>query len=328
MRMHHRFSAVVLALTLAANAAPSVLAAAPAADAPSTTNYPAIQIIPQTNVDVRNDFQVGPTRFDLALDPGEEKDLELQITSRMGRQATFTMLTEDFSAGENENDQTKLYGANRGPYSAKDWVTTAVNSITLNHADRAYIPVTIHVPKDADPGDHYAAVMTQRDLTPEEKKAGGVNVISRVGVLILITVKGPVVTKGDITSISTQQHLYFDLKVPLSIRGKNDGTVRMIPQGTVDIRNILGVTVDQIPVQDWIVLRNSVRSHAFTWTPKFALGFYTAKTNLTIFGNPVAPMSVSFWVIPLLPVLLVLIAIFVVSFLVQVFFSRFEIKRK
>lgn len=287
-----------------------------------------LQVVPQTNIPVRNDFQLGPTRFELEMAPGEERTIEVQLVSREGKNSTFTFETEDFGPSDSETEQTHLYGTAIGPYSAKAWLSPSVSSISLEQGDRVYIPVTIRVPKDADPGDHYAALLGKKSPTAEDTTTGGLSVVSRVGVLFLITVKGNIVKKGDLLSISTAKSLYFNLTVPLSLRAKNEGTIRLYPTGSINIKNLLGVTVDQIPVQDWILLRNSTRSVQISWAPRFALGRYTATTDIKMSGDPTTSFSVSFWVIPLLPVLGILIAIFLVSFLVQYFFSRFEIKKK
>lgn len=290
-------------------------------------NARGVQVVPQQNVDIRNDFQFGPTRFELTLAPGEEKTVEIQLTSRMGRQASFSMEKEDFSPSENENEQTRLYGNQKGPFSAKDWLTPLVGNITLTHGDRAYIPVTVRVPPDADPGDHYAALLAKRDIDPNETN-GGIAVVSRVGTLFLITVEGSVERKGSLMNFSTPKSLYTDSHVPFLLRAKNDGTVRMYPDGQVEIRNILGVAVDRLPVKDWIVLRNSTRSLTLDWKPTFALGRYTAEAQLKVFGEDMSVIKVAFWVIPILPVIIVLLAIFLVSFLVQYFLSHFEIRKK
>lgn len=286
-----------------------------------------VQVVPQPNTDVRNDFLLGPTRFELTLAPGEERTIEVELTSRMGRSASFTLEKEDFSPSENENEQTRLYGTQKGPYSAKDWITPLVGNITIVHGERAYIPVTVSVPANADPGDHYAALLAKRDVVAGEVN-GGIAVVSRVGALFLITVDGAVERKGALESFTTPKNFYSDTIVPFTLRAKNSGTVRMYPEGEVRIRNILGVTVDRIPVKNWIVLRNSSRSQELKWSPRFALGLYTAETHISVFGEKGPLLSVSFWVVPVLPVLLILIAIFLVSFLVQYFFAHFEVRKK
>ena len=90
-----------------------------------------------------------------------------------------------------------------------------------------------------------------------------------------------------------------------------------------------GRTVDEIPLRDWYVLRSSTRRREIVWLPRFALGYYTAQLSISgVGGEPDIRIGAPFWVIPALPVLLAIIAIFGASFLVQIFFSRFEIKKK
>lgn len=286
-----------------------------------------VQVQQLPGVEVRNDFQLGPTRFQVSLEPGAERRLEVEVTNRMGRTATFTFETEDFAAGDNASDSTKLFGLVDGPYSARRWLNPAVTSIELRHGERAYIPVMVRVPRDASVGDHYAALLLKRDLEPGEG-TGGVSVISRVGALFLITVEGDVVEDGHLVKLDSLKKIYWRLPVQLQMDARNDGTVHMEPQGNVAIRNLFGLTVDEVPFQNWFVLRNSSRSVTLTWKPSFALGYYTAETNATIYGKQAEVLKTGFFVIPALPVLLVLLAIFLVSFLVQFFFSRFEIKRK
>ncbi len=273
------------------------------------------------------DFVFGPGRFIINLAPGEEQTVEVEVTSRMRDMYEFVFENEDFAAGAGA-ESTQLYGTATGPYSAKNWIHPAVPAFELAHGEHAYIPVTISIPPDADPGDHYGALLLKRGLKPRETSAPGVSVVSRVGIVFIISVKGPVEQNARLTSLTSRSKLYWDYPAYLQLTAKNDGTVFAAPSGTIQIRNILGLVVDEIPVQDWIVLRNSSRSFVTEWRPRFALGRYTASTNLSVYGEPGELLTVSFWMIPALPVLIAILAIFLVSFIVQVFFSRFEIKRK
>ena len=176
---------------------------------------------------------------------------------------------------------------------------------------------------NSPPRDRDAALVVQRDQTEEEKKAPGFQIIARVASLMLITVPGTVVQKGSLTSLRASAPVYFSYPVQLVLEGKNEGTVHFSPSGTIRIRNILGLVVDELPVQGWIILRHAVNTVTFDWKPRFALGRYTAAAEVTVLGQT-QTLTTSFWVIPALPVLLALLAIFLVSFLVQYFFSRFE----
>lgn len=289
---------------------------------------PDIFISEQSGVEVRGDFQVGPTRFVLEMDPGESRTIEIQLTSREGESREYTLGVEDFAVTDDGTDSIQFFGISDGPFSARSWVKPLVSDIGLEHAQRAFIPVTISVPANASAGDHYSVVLFQRE-PKGEAAGGGFHLISRVGALLLITVKGDIVREGTLQQFSVSKPLYWSLPTQFTIQYKNTGTVHLVPTGSVQMKNIFGIPVDDIPVKDWYVLRNSIRKRDIFWQPKFALGRYTATLNLHSPGQPEPSVeTVSFWVIPALPVIIALLAIFAVSFLVQAFMSHFEIRRK
>ena len=298
----------------------------PGSSASSSVRSP-ITINQQIGVEVRGDFQVGPTRFVLEMVPGEERTIELQLTSREGEPRIYDLNVEDFSVTDDGTDNIQFYANGAGPFSAKSWIEPAASSVDLKHGERAFIPVKISVPKNASVGDHYSVVLFERRPSGEVK--GGFNLISRVGALLLITVKGDLLREGELQRFSTLKNIYWALPSQFTIQYRNTGTVHLVPAGQVEIKNIFGIPVDDIVVKDWYVLRNSTRRREIMWQPKFALGRYTATLTLNSAGQKSElTRTVSFWVIPALPVLLALLAIFLVSFLVQAFLNHFEIRKK
>lgn len=319
-----RRQAILLALSFFLHAGtPAVFAQEPTPERPDS-----IRVNLQNDTPAVGDFTVGPARVVLSLDPGEEYDVELQLTNREGRLAAFDLTTEDF-ASDPEHDGSPMFYSDdlEGPYPAREWITPEIDRIELRHAERAFIHVKIKVPKDAEPGDHQAALIVTRDV--ESQPIGGFAIVSRVAALFIISVNGDVIKDGNVDSIESRRTINWFFPAFLRLSTHNNGTIHMMPEGTIDIRNIFGITVDQIPVKNWIILRESARSRDFEWHPRFALGYYKAVTNLTGFdGQPLQVVSTSFWMIPLLLVLIILFVIFFISFVVQYFFSRFEITRK
>ena len=291
----------------------------------------AVRINQQDNVSVRNHFRVGPARYVIRLTPGSGTTVDVSILNLLGKDALFVLSTEDFTSDNTQQGAATFFGAEgEGPYPAKLWMRPEVERIPLHQGERAYVRVNILVPRDAEPGDHQAALLVYE--ADEDVAAGGFRILSRVASLFIITVEGEVIEDTRVLSIRAQHRINWSVPLKLVIKARNDGTVHSIPAGTIEIRNIFGAVVDEIVMNDWIVLRNSERERELTWDPRFALGYYRATANLmlssTLGESLSVPVSTGFWVIPLLPVLLVLFAIFLVSFLVQFFFSRFEIQRK
>ncbi len=281
----------------------------------------------QSGVEVREDFQVGPTRFVLEMNPGEVRSVDVAVTSREGEPHSYDIMVEDFAISDDGTDNIQFYAGGSGPFSARSWITPAATTFVLRHGERATIPVRVSVPLNAAVGDHYSVVLFERSVRDDTK--GGFNLVPRVGVLLLITVKGDVVRQGTLQMFASRSPLYWALPAEFMVQYKNTGTVHMVPTGNIEIRNVFGIGVDEIPVKDWYVLRSSTRRRVILWQPHFALGYYSATLNINADGQEVStPLTVRFWVIPTLPVLLSLLAIFVVSFFVQIFFSRFELRRK
>jgi hypothetical protein len=320
--MTYRILPLLFAVALQ-SAAPSVFAQTPAGTMPQS-----VRINVQNDTPAVGDFTVGPARLLLTMKPGEERNVEIQITNREGRRAAFDLTTEDFVADqEREGTPTFFADDTEGPYPARAWITPQVPRLELNHAERAFVNVTIKVPNDAEAGDHQAALIVTRDV--ESQPEGGFTIVSRVAAMFIITVEGDIVQEGYVDSLESRRYFNWFYPAFLRLSSRNLGTVHMIPTGSIEIRNIFGIVVDEIPVKNWVVLRDSSRARTFEWHPRFALGYYRASTDLTVFdGRPLQPVSAGFWMIPLLPLLLLLFLIFLVSFLVQYFFSRFEIKRK
>lgn len=282
----------------------------------------------QNNMPAVGDFTVGPARVFLEIPAGEERTVELQLTNREGRLAAYNFTAEDFDA-DPDREGTPIFYANdmEGLYPARKWLTPEVKRLELLHAERAFVRVTVKVPEDADAGDHQAALVVTRET--EKETQGGFEVIPRVAALFIITVPGDIVQEGYITRLQPRRYINWSFPVTLNLAARNTGTVHMDPIGSIDIRNIFGITVDEIPVRDWYILRDSSRQRDFQWKPLFGLGYYKATTDLQVFDRrPLEPVSAGFWVIPLLPVLILLLLIFFVSFMVQYVSARFEIKRK
>jgi hypothetical protein len=299
------------------------------ASAQGEAPQPQVRINTETDAPVRRDFLVAPTRTVITMERGESRTIDMQLISRQGERATFDFATEDFIA-DPENDGLPSFFTDNldGPFPARAWLKPEVKTLTLEHGQRAFIRLRITVPPDAEPGDHQAAVIVTRRGTAQGQS--GFAVVSRAASLFIVHVPGEVVKEGDIVGLSAQRKLNWWLPVNMKASFKNTGTMHMMPEGTIQIRNIFGITVDELPLKDWIVLRDSTRTRDLSWDPTFALGRYTATSDLTAFDGAqrLSPARTAFWVFPLLPVLFLLLAIFTVSFFVQYFFSRFELRRK
>lgn len=296
---------------------------------PAEVAKPEVKIEQLTGVPVGNDFSIGPTKFALDLKPGEETVAELQITSRIEKEAAFEVGVEDFTSQEDPEKYTKFLGEEKSQFSSKEWFEPAVWEFSLKHGERIFLPVKITVPKDAEVGGHYSVVFVKTVPREEEGKTG-ITLSSRVGSLFLLNIgDGEVKTAGELVSFKTNKKIYGSLPITFELNFKNEGDVHLTPFGKIIIFNLFGKKVDQATVQDWVVLRGSERIQKTEWQPKFALGRYTASAQIERgYNNLTDVKTTTFYVLPVKVLGSIFGGLTILVILIKFFTSKFEIRKK
>lgn len=278
-------------------------------------------------------YVLSPGRSYLKVKPGEEIQTEIVLFSRAGEDILYDVIVRDVSIDPELGGVSFLSQAADGPFPAKNWIQTPVSAITLHHGEQAFIPVKIRVPKKVDAGDHMATILVKkRDLF---ETRGGFRINAFASSVLVITVEGEVVESGTLQKFSVGKYLNWKTPVDLNLTVENTGSVHIAPRGSITISNIFGIPVDELEISNrWNVLRGSRNTQSMPWAPRFAFGYYKAETSMQLYTPgklgqlPTEQRSVSFWVVPLIPLIIICAAIFIVSFLVQLFFGRFEIRSR
>ncbi len=286
--------------------------------------------------EVIGDFVVGPGKVDITLSPGESKVVEMTVTNRTGERRIFNISSEDAVGSHDTETSIILLGDDVGPYSMKDYVTVSAPSFTLDHNNRARIPVTISIPADAEPGGLYGSVLV--DTLAVEGNTGETNgavpqsaVIARIGTLFFITIPGAVEKEGSLIDFSTlsKQKFYQESPVDFGILFENTGSIHLAPYGELRITNMFGEEVGELQLEPWFVLPDSVRLREVSWDRDFLFGMYTATVFVNrSYGDVVDELSYTFWVLPWKPIVGVFAVVFVIFFSIRAFFRTFEFKRK
>jgi hypothetical protein len=278
------------------------------------------------------DFVVGPGRTEIEVSPGETVVQEISITNRISDGRTFTLDVDDIIGSTDGSSSVSLTDGVRGPYSIRDYISFPQRSITLNLGERARVPVTITIPRDAEPGGLYGSVLVSTDRTPEENVDGSrTPVIARIGSLFFVTVEGDVERAGKVTGIATTDDKTWYEKGPvnLGIFYENKGSVHVNPYGEVSITNMFGEEVGYVELEPWFVLPNALRTREFKWDREFLLGRYVVKAKINRgYDNIVDEVSTTFWVLPWRIVTGIFVGVFILIFALRSFFRTFEFKRK
>ncbi len=285
------------------------------------------------NTPVSHDFVVGPGKIELSLKPGETKVVNLKVTNRMGDDREFTVGVEDFQGSRDPQQTVVLLGDSKGSYSLKNFILIPQRTFTLQHGQRATVPVTISLPTNADPGGLYGSVLFSIVSKPNtlEDSGGSSAIIARIGTLFFITVPGDAKREGSLKdfSIPNDQTFFNSGPVKFEILFENKGNVHLDPYGQISLRNIFGEEVGSQEIEPWFALPDSLRLREISWNRDFLFGRYTAKVLIHRGYNELSDVkSVSFWVVPWKILVLVVLALFVFIFCVRWILSNFEFRRK
>lgn len=245
---------------------------------------------------------IQPIRVSHTLNPGEEVSGIISLTNASNDEndTLITLNIADFmpvAGGEGVN----FIGRSPGITTVMDWITLGRNnehSFLIKQGESMGIPYTIKAPPNAEPGGHYGVLFFKAQKTSKERQT--LNVGTQVGVLVLVTVPGNHLQKGQILDF-TAKKFYQGSPIDFSIRFKNTGTVHYEPKGTIKITNILGQEVSEVPVEGQVVLPTGVRNLTPLWNVEgFLFGRYNAELSIVDGdGEQLSAKSVSFYVFPL-----------------------------
>jgi len=291
--------------------------------------------IEKLNFSNEGDVVIGPGKSEFALDPGQNATQEIIISNRSGMPKIIDISVEDFQGTDDPEETVKFLGDIKGPFSLKDYVKPEINQITLNFGERLRLPIAISIPESAEPGGLYGAVMISASNIPEEgavqsgAATGKVRVITRVASLFFVRVNGDVQEAGVLSSFKSQKPFYEKGPVSFEITSQNTGNIHLSPYGIMEIKNMLGQTVDERQIDPWFVMPGSTRVREINWNSNFLMGRYTANLSLNRgYNNIVDQKSFSFWVIPWKIMSIALIGLILIVWFLLWVAGHFEFKKK
>ncbi len=298
-------------------------------------NAQAYRIDNLKDVPVSNDFVLGGGKVELFLNPGDNYTKELLITNRLGKPMNFKIELEDFTGSQNIEESIILLGGKKGPYSLKDYLKPEISEFVLEHGQRMVLPVEIFIPPNAEPGGLYGTVLVSAhpplsEIGKEEDRAKGqIGIITRLGSLFFIRIMGEAKEEGLMKDFKALKDFYEKGPVFFQILFENNGNVHLAPSGIIEIRNIFGKKVDEIAVDRYFAMPDSIKFREIKWDKGMLFGRYTASIVLSRgYGDYNDKKDIIFWFLPWK----ILLAGFAVLFVVIGFFRwilrNFEFKRK
>ena len=250
---------------------------------------------------------LSPVRIEISGDAGQTLSKEMTLINEGNTAETFYPSFTNFeSQGESGNPAFVEPKDDLGT-----WMFTSVPSVTLRAGESKVISFTIVIPKDAEPGGHFAVIFWG---TSSGASTGGVSVGSKTGLLVLLSVSGDVKESAGFLNFNTVDHRFFYSTLPVSFeyRFKNDGGDRIKPVGKITIRDTIFLPAEVLDAnpENGNILPGSTRKLKVDWISyqrpddyvppsgffgkfwsnvsyqwkNFALGFYSARLNVAYGG--------------------------------------------
>lgn len=234
------------------------------------------------NVRISNDFVLEQGKTELYMSPGDSAEREISITNRSGKEVSFDVGVEDFSAGQDASQNIVFLGNRKSPFSLKDFLYPDVRSFSLKHGQRITIPIKIKVPQGTPPGGLYGAVVVSANVASSaDSSAGGakVNLSARLASLFFVRIKGDAKESGRLEKFTSAKNIYFKSPAVLLLDFKNSGNVYLAPRGEIKVTDFWGKEVRKIAISPFYVMPDSVREEQYRIDNNW-LGWYRARLEL------------------------------------------------
>ncbi|MBI4426673.1 MAG: hypothetical protein HY567_03785 [Candidatus Kerfeldbacteria bacterium] len=276
---------------------------------------------------------ISPPTFEVMAKPGESKSLSIRVINDQSTLVTLFTSTANFKAQGETGQPDFLFDVET--IDLASWIKPGKTSFTLEPGDSTFVPFTIDVPAQAEPGGHYAGLFFGTGAPAAD--GGQVGIESKLGALIILSVEGNIRESAAVKEFDTSPDRRNHLPVPFVLRIENIGNVHFRPAGFVTIRNMFGGVSTTIPVnpKEGAVLPASIRRFDLLWQrldsqdnggsffreladewKNFGLGSYTAEAVVTYGQNDrVITATTKFTVFPWRLFLLIAVIVVVLIWL-------------
>lgn len=261
---------------------------------------------PSSNPTDDSGLTISPAIIDNTVDAG----MSFSVPITLGN-ITKRAVPIEVTKGRLETDQSPD-AANQGKYDISPWFDISETNFLLPAQDRKTVDVTVNVPKNAEPGGHYATVFFGA-LAPNDNAGSGATLLNaRVGVVFLLTVRGDVHAGAAVDGSIHTKGLQLDAgATPFDFTLRNTGNVHFQPQGKLVIKDLFGRKVKEIPLPIGIVLPGAEKKYDLSWERGVRPGIYSASIKVDT-GIELQAKSKHFVILPLVVVIPVGILLLVV----------------
>jgi hypothetical protein len=176
-----------------------------------------------------------------------------------------------------------VLAGSKKPKEVGAWIRLDQEMITLAAKKQATVPVTVHVPAGAAPGDHAGAVLASSPAVGTSPDGKVITVDRRTGTRVYIRVAGPLHPELAITKVHTTYRPSlnpFSGRNDVSYRIENLGNVRLAGKRRASVSGVLGLGRKRdkyAAVPELLPGQSATVKASFKGLPATFLNFATAK---------------------------------------------------
>jgi hypothetical protein len=246
-------------------------------------------------------YQISPPTANYSGDPGSTQTGKIKVTNLTDAPLALNVGKQNFVAKGEEGEIELVDNANP-LYSLAPWFNLSAAQVQIPAHGTKEVGYTIAVPTDAEPGGRYGSIVfssTPPKLAPGES---GASVQQTLAGIAFLRINGEAKEALNVESFATEKGFYEAGPVKFLTRVKNTGTVHEKPTGTITIKNLLGMKVASIPLDEHFVIPGAVRRLHNQWPTgnqhPFLFGKYTAQLDATYGNGQKLTAATTFTVIP------------------------------
>lgn len=280
-------------------------------------------------------IQLSPSIIELNAQRGGVYTLTVEVTNITPGHLSYKVSINDFMAKDETGAPKILYSSNLPPnVSIRTWISPVAPFHLLTRASKK-VTFKVTVPMQAEPGGHYGVLDFSGADT--QIKTTGVGLTASAGTLLLVRVAGDIKEKASIATFFSAKYgketnFFENSPVEFVTRIENSGNIHFRPFGSIELKNMFGETVANLPINESKsnVLPNSVRRFDNSYA-NYMIGRYTATVTIGYGTKGDAIMaSTTFWVIPYRIIGSALLVLCLIAFIfrrLQIAYNRRVIKK-
>jgi hypothetical protein len=257
-------------------------------------------------------IKIQPALFEQVVNPGDRFSTSITVTNPQKVASQFTIGVQDIVSIDRSGKP--VFSSSSVPeYGLSSWVFVPNPTITIPAGGSVAVPFTITVPRTAAPGGHYGAIFANYGAT-KPSFSNGAGIGYQVGALIDLRIAGDAKEQAAVTEFSADRGLYQSADVTFTATVADQGNVLLRPRGPVDVTNMFGQKVGEVVMNagNEAIFPGTQRSFAVHWVGGgFMMGQFNAVMALSYgdTGAKTTSASLSFWVVPVVPIVAVLLSI-------------------